>query len=58
MRLGNAMFTGWISRFSLFGANLPATGDSALKLRPHVFATPFFKRICAAAEGEEAADRE
>ena len=47
MRLGNAVFAGWIARVSFFGDDFPLAGDAALQLRLNFSTTSLFERIGA-----------
>jgi hypothetical protein len=58
MRLGNAMFAGWIAGLSLFGNDLSLAGDAALQLRLNFFTTSLFERIGATADKRCTRDHE
>src|SRR5205085_1792907 len=58
MRLGNAVFAGWIANVSLFGDDLALTGDAALQLRLHFSTTALFERIRATTSKRRARDRD
>jgi len=58
MRLGNAVFAGWIAWLSLFGDNISLAGDAALQLRLNFSATSLFERISATAREDCTSDRE
>jgi hypothetical protein len=58
MRLGNAVFAGWIARLSLFGNDLSLPGDAALQLRLNFSTTALFERIGATAGKRHARDHE
>ena len=49
MRLGNAVFDGWVASFALLGADPALTGNAALQLRLNVSTTSLFERIGATA---------
>jgi hypothetical protein len=56
MRLGNAVFAGWIVRLSFLGADPALTGDAALQLRLNFVATALLERIGATARERCARD--
>ena len=58
MRLGNAMFAGWIAGISLFGDDLALAGDPALQLGLHISTTAMFERIGATTGKRRACDCE
>ena len=58
MRLGNAVFAGWIAGLSLLGADSALTGDAALQLRLNFAAISLFERIGTAAGKRCARDHE
>jgi hypothetical protein len=58
MGLGNAMFSGWVPRISLFGDKLTLAGDAALQLRLNFVTGSLFERIGASAGDQHAADRD
>lgn len=58
MRLGNAVFAGWIARVSLFGDDFSLAGDAALQLRLNFSTTALLERIGATAGKRRARDHE
>jgi hypothetical protein len=58
MRLGNAVFAGWIARLSLFGNDLSLPGNAALQLRLNFSTTSLFEWIGAAARKDCTSNRE
>jgi hypothetical protein len=47
MRLGNAVFAGWIARVALLRNKLSLAGNAALQLRLHFLTASLFERIGA-----------
>jgi hypothetical protein len=58
MRLRNAVFAGWIARFSLLGNDLSLTRDAALQLRLNFSTTSLFEWIGTTAREDCTSDRE
>ena len=58
MRLGNAMFAGWIADVSFFGDDFSLAGDAALQLGLNFSTTALFERICATTSKRRARDRD
>jgi hypothetical protein len=53
MRLRHAVFRRWIVGSSLHWAKRSLTGDAAPELLLHFLPGALFKRICAAAQGQQ-----
>jgi hypothetical protein len=58
MGLWHTVFAGWISRFTLFRADLAPTCYATLKLRAHFVAGSLFQRISATTKDHHATDRD
>jgi hypothetical protein len=58
MRLGNAMFAGWIARVALLRNKLSLAGNAALQLRLNFATTSLFEGIGAANREDCTSDRE